>query len=392
MKNRSDISINLILLFVSLSIVLVGLEIAIRLIKPQLTYSTLLLLTGEQYVPGDIIPFSLKANYRSFQPSQEFRGKLVKIKTNSLGLRGRETTYDKPAGVKRILVLGDSYTFGVYVEAEENYPSRLEEILRQRGKKVEVINAGYADGWSPDEHYVWLTKKGIKFKPDLVIYGFFIGNDLTDINTDHWVDIDHNGLPAKIDNPGIYIDKDGRIRSKVKNAKAIEVGSIYNIPVLRESHLFVLLAKKIDYLRNLYYNHGLNISWGEDPLPFILKEKNDEKMNGQEKSFLDLVKGMAGVARQNNAKFLILEIPINFQVDSAFTKAVLGKEFPIKRDYFAEINPRLDKLGIRYLDLLDRMKASGGRYYPKNGEVHFNPQGHLFAAEQLADYLDKEGL
>ncbi len=357
---RSNIRPNLIFFICLLFITFVGLEVMIRLIKPQLTYSTLLLLTGEQYVPSDIIPFSLKANYQSFQPSQEFSGKMVKIKTNSLGLRGRETTYNKPVGVKRILILGDSYTFGVYVEGEENYPSRLEKILQQQGKKIEVINAGYADGWSPDEHYVWLTKKGINFKPDLIIYGFFIGNDLTDINTDHWVDIDYNGLPKKIKNPDIYIDKTGRIRSKVKDAKTIEVKSIYNIPILRESHLLILLAKKIDYWRALASNHSSDRGWGEEPFPFILKEKNDEKMSSQEMNFLNIIKGMAEVARKNDAEFLILEIPLNFQVDPSFTKIVLGKQVSIKRDYFSEINPKLERLGIKYLNLLDKMKAGGG--------------------------------
>ena len=86
-----------------------------------------------------------------------------------------------------------------------------------------------------------------------------------------------------------------------------------------------------------------NQGWGDDPFPLILEERNDPKVDAQEKAFLKLVEGMSEVAKENGAQFLILEIPINFQVNAFFTKIVLGKEWPIKRDYFKEINPELDR-------------------------------------------------
>ena len=217
----SGLGSNLIVLLIFLLIVSAFLEIAIRILRPQMTYSRLLLLTGEQYVKGGSIPFTLKPNYRALQPSQEYPEKMVKITTNSLGLRGKELRIGKAGGVKRILTLGDSYTFGVCVEDWETYPAVLERILNERGQKVEVVNAGYADGWSPDEHYVWLTKEGLKFKPDLILYGFFIGNDITDINLKNWVALDKKGLPTKIVNPNIYIDKLGRIRSRINDLKTV---------------------------------------------------------------------------------------------------------------------------------------------------------------------------
>jgi lysophospholipase L1-like esterase len=303
----------------------------------------------------------------------------------------REIKLDKPADTKRILILGDSYTFGVYIGEDDIYPSRLEKMLREESKRIEVINAGYADGWSPDEHYVWLAKRGLRFNPDLIIYGFFIGNDLTDINTDHWSEIDENGLPTKITNPDIYINESGGICTKIKDTKAVEVISVYDVPVIRESHFFVLVARKIDYyIKALVFKARPRRNWDENAFPFILKDKNDPKMDGQEKAFLKIVKAMSDLAVRNNAQFLILEIPINFQVDPDLTEKVLGQKLPIKRDYFSEINPRLDEMHIKYINLLERMKKKEGAYYPKNGEVHFNSEGHLFAARQLADYLNKE--
>ena len=196
---------SLLLLFVTLFTMLIVSELAIRFLMPQPTYSRLLLLTGEQYTEGDFIPFTLKPNYEAKSPSMEFPGKLVTIRTNSLGLRGKETSIRKPNGVKRILVLGDSYTFGVYCENSEVYPAFLETLYEQEGlSNIEVINAGYADGWSPDEHYAWLVNRGIEFRPDIIMYGFFIGNNIAGIGPSNWIELDRHDLPVRISNPNIY--------------------------------------------------------------------------------------------------------------------------------------------------------------------------------------------
>jgi lysophospholipase L1-like esterase len=371
-------------------ILCVILEAAIRLVKPQPTYSRLLAMTGDQYAPGKFIPFTLRPGYTARQPSQEYPGKWVKVTINKRGFRGKEFSLEKKSGVIRILVLGDSYTFGVYVQDDETYPAVLESALNRRGINAEVINAGYADGWSPDEHYAWLVNEGLRYKPDVIIYGFFIGNDITDLAPKHWASLNAQGLPERIENPDIYIDSLGRIRSKVPDAKTVGINRAYRIPFLRESHLFVFLALRFDdVVRRISKRKDF---WGNDPFPFILKKKNDSVNDQQQELFLRLVKGMKSVAEREKAQFLMMEIPINFQLDLALMKKFMGKEIPIARDYFTEIAPVLDGMGIRYLNLLEKMKENPGNYYPRNGEVHFNPSGNRFAGEQLAQYLFDSGV
>lgn len=221
-------------------------EFAIRWMRPQMTFSRLTELLGEQYTTGDFIPFTLKPNYSAKSPSQEFSGKYVTVSTNKFGLRGKEISKAKPEKTKRILVLGDSYTFGVYVENYETYPWVLERFYNEdtrRSDKIEVINAGYADGWSPDEHYAWLVNRGLEFQPDIIVYGFFIGNDIppNGERKEYWVKYDNKNLPTKIVNTNICIDAFGRIKSKVKDDKTIGVEKIYSIPIVRESHLLIYL-------------------------------------------------------------------------------------------------------------------------------------------------------
>ncbi|MEO8396021.1 MAG: GDSL-type esterase/lipase family protein [Chloroflexota bacterium] len=89
---------------------------------------------------------------------------------NQLGYRGDEIELPKPAGVYRIVALGDSSTYGSYVPYDKTYPYDLEQVLRdQYGyKHVEVINAGVTNYTS------WNMLTDLAFRiselqPDLVI-------------------------------------------------------------------------------------------------------------------------------------------------------------------------------------------------------------------------------
>ena len=69
------------------------------------------------------------------------RKRTYSLSTNSLGLRGPELGDDDPA-VPRLLAIGDSVTHGWGVDEDESYPSVLQELLGERGHRVQVVNAG----------------------------------------------------------------------------------------------------------------------------------------------------------------------------------------------------------------------------------------------------------
>lgn len=90
----------------------------------------------------------------------------------------RDFDYEKPEGVTRILVLGDSFTIGYEVEQDETYSAILERYLTKQGHNVEVLNAGMS-GSSTAEELVFFEQEGIRYDPDLVVVGFY-WNDLDD--------------------------------------------------------------------------------------------------------------------------------------------------------------------------------------------------------------------
>jgi hypothetical protein len=78
-------------------------------------------------------------------------------------------------GVPRVLVLGDSFTFGWGVLDDEPYPQRTEQLLRARGLDVEVINAGIP-GYNTEQEAALLDELMPRFQPDQVVLGYVVND------------------------------------------------------------------------------------------------------------------------------------------------------------------------------------------------------------------------
>jgi len=94
---------------------------------------------------------------------------------NAKGLRDREVPYDKPSGRQRILMVGDSLTWGYGVGDGETFSDVLERSL----PGTEVINlsvAGYGNG----QELLLLRHEGLRYEPDQVVLVFCVANDVED--------------------------------------------------------------------------------------------------------------------------------------------------------------------------------------------------------------------
>jgi hypothetical protein len=104
----------------------------------------------------------------------------VRVRVNRLGFRGPELGERTPA-TKRILALGDSFTFGWGVEDDEAWPAVLGSRLRARGVQVDVANLG-RPGASPRD-YADLAESAIpQLEPDLVLIGVLQADDLLQLD------------------------------------------------------------------------------------------------------------------------------------------------------------------------------------------------------------------
>ncbi len=103
----------------------------------------------------------------------------VELRVNSRGLRGPERGYQKPAGVRRVLLLGDSFTEGYTVDETKSARAELERLLNAAGcGRFEVLNGGVA-GYGTDQEHLFYDLEGHRYGAETVVLLFF-GNDLSD--------------------------------------------------------------------------------------------------------------------------------------------------------------------------------------------------------------------
>jgi len=122
---------------------------------------------------NDEIVYELKPNIDSDL-------KLASVKTNSLGLRDKEYSVQKPENTFRVAVIGGSFTFGSGVEIENTYHSRLEDRLNNESEdlRYEFINFGVS-GYTMRNKLATLKYKVLDYNPDLVLF-VLDGSQFTD--------------------------------------------------------------------------------------------------------------------------------------------------------------------------------------------------------------------
>jgi predicted small integral membrane protein len=141
----------------------------------------------------------------------------VPVQINSLELRdSREYQLAKRPNTFRILVLGDSVTFGHGSLSEHTYPYLTEQALKAWRPDIDwqVWNAA-VPGYNTSQELAHLLEVGDRFRPDLVVVGFF-ENDLV-----------ANSPPQ---NPG-------RLRLLATRAASIARQHLYSLELYKKAYL-----------------------------------------------------------------------------------------------------------------------------------------------------------
>ena len=144
---------------VSILLALAVVEIFLRLAMP----------VGGYLITNDLFRLSINPNivYELTPDSGE---------VNADGLRDRGFPVKKSPGTFRVMLVGDSIAYGLGVKGSQTYAKVLEKMLNEdpdRQKTFEVINLG-VPGYGISQIVERFKEKGLKYDPDLVIYGYWI--------------------------------------------------------------------------------------------------------------------------------------------------------------------------------------------------------------------------
>lgn len=182
---------NLILVFLSTVITLLVAESGLRLLAPNLASEPVTSNQYNFYRYDPVLGWSNIPDARGIFSRAEFS---YELNINSLGLRGAGITVEKPAGTRRIAVLGDSFVWGIGAAEPELFTTLLADSL----PATQVLNFGVA-GYSPIQYHL-LTSQVLALDPDLVIISFCLGNDFADAV--YWNRYDYYKPYARLDQSG----------------------------------------------------------------------------------------------------------------------------------------------------------------------------------------------
>jgi hypothetical protein len=149
---------------------------------------------------------------------------------NARGYRDLERAIPRPPGVRRVVCLGDSFTWGVRVLFDDAWPQRLERLLgRDRGEVWEAVNLG-EPGFNSVQEAARLASQGFGYEPDVVVVAYVL-NDSEDENAaearraNAWVE-EKTAPPsatwAFLDHSALVRIVRGRISATLENRQRIE--------------------------------------------------------------------------------------------------------------------------------------------------------------------------
>ncbi len=129
-----------------------------------------------------------------FKPNQEVVDRRIPalehdVVIDSLGYRGEHFERAKPGDEFRVLMIGDSFTYGDYVGHDQTLPDHLQRALNPMCGNVNVINAGV--GGSTIVTHTRMAERALPLDPDAVVLTFS-ENDVTDLIAPIWSDLADN--------------------------------------------------------------------------------------------------------------------------------------------------------------------------------------------------------
>lgn len=366
------------LALMTLLLIAVGCEVALRIIEYRQQVSVSNYDEAGFLIPSDV-------TYHRIRPLQQVSRKhpdteeLIEFQVNSMGLRGKEYTIPKPAGVFRILCLGGETVLAPEMNEPDTFCTRLESLLQKQTQlKIEVINAGVPDA-CPLMSYLHLRHSLLGLQPDLILYHF----DMSDVADDHalrrYTQIGEAGIPLCSMHP---------LYEKIQEPERLE------------SHFFV-------------YRYGLRLLgdyWVENQPAgldrdidtpqgmYLWLEDHPPDWSVYVRQTLEPIQNIQQMAQGTYSRFILAAYPKPWQVSETAMNAKSRAELGVRegaqyasRFPFELLETYTKQLNLSYCDTSTTFQSiqNPDRYYLDQAP-RFSREGHALYARELALFILKE--
>lgn len=359
MQLKKQLLGNFLLVLFSTAITLLLAEFGLRLLAPNLASEPVTSNQYNFYRYDPVLGWSNIPDARGVFSRAEFS---YPLNINSLGLRGAEIAVEKPAGVRRVAVLGDSFVWGIGAAEPELFTTLLAGSL----PSTQVLNFGVA-GYSPIQYYL-LTDKVLALDPDVVIISFCLGNDFPDAV--YWNRYDYYKPYARLDESGQLV-VDGYPIPDIKQFPAR-----YDSGVFAWVHEHSYLVRLVDrFMRGM--GDGLDRHGQKGPEDF---EEGDIYLQPDKDSTGRVVQVNARLLEALSAAYQARGIPVI--VLAAPTKCELGQCYTLDGPSDAArglLKRAVSGLPVTLIDPADDFDSAD--FWRK--DAHWNASGHRKIAEAL---------
>lgn len=280
---------------------------------------------------------------------------------------------------QRILGLGDS--FGTYGGRRNYYQLLLEHLLHATSAPMKLINISIPM-CDLKEEQVLLQRYGMRFAPDVVVHGVFVGNDLQPIREGtrvHFQSLMFENVPWVIWDARTWVVFrwihaawiHGLDRSRL--AGEIRRGRTETWGLSTEMYHQVLDR----YLGHFVSTYRLSSEWS---------------------SVQETVREIHADVTRHGATYVMVVLPDIVQVEDYYQTLMVQRQDGKMRDYDFDLPQTLlqefgEREGFPVIDLLPAFRKagrSGGLYIAY--DAHWSDQGNVLAAKIISDELLKRGL
>lgn len=364
----------LLLLIATLVLVVCALELGTRLFSktgPRLTMADP--AVGRKYRPG--------FDGRIYVPEA---GRKIRLRFNRDGFRGPDRPRDKPPGVARVALLGDSFVLSAATEEDDSMVGQLEAALNRSGSKTwEVLNYGVSSS-SPGQSLAVYREVASLYQPDIVICTFAVINDLIDTS------------PRLSSSAALYFDLD-------------LTGKLHQLPVDTESERvsdwLSLNSRFYNWqkiaLRALRYEARKRTGVLKPGKRIFATAENAEVEHSW--ALIEaIVRAFAAEAAEDGARFVLAAIPAPEEIYDDYWEELratevgpgaLDRTLPNRR-----LQRTAEAVGIPFVSMTERFRAAApaarldleAEQLFFEGIGHFNVEGSRLAAQALFDSITRQ--
>ncbi len=393
MRIKKKYVYNIVALLFGILVALILGEIILRIFAPQRVYNN---CTGiyADFHEVELNPYYgrfLKKNYRQCTIDPD-NYRHVQYRThNSLGARATyEIPYDKPAGQKRIVLVGDSFIYGLNLDDADTIAANLKKLLPAGW---EVINLG-VPGFGTDQSLLLEIQEASKYHPDVIVYGLYqndFSNNIALYQHDTYkpmFQLSGNGSLSLTNYPVSKLEE--------KPFKPEYTG--FDKFMRQHSHLWTLYQEKWPAVKALFSSKEKKdyyTSYFDSEVYSIERDYRKEMQYAMVLTF-NLVKQMEVQAQAMNASFMLLNFPSRLEVNPGDQAKLFDDYYNTNSGMFQFDKESLimgqfaQQQNISYIDFYPIAKPDWSKLYLRN-DGHFSANGARVVAQEIYGKLRVEG-